>query len=85
MARGMHTDPRPCASRQVGDVVEGIVESIRPFGAFINLGETNGLLHISQISHERVNAVENVLTPGDRLKVCCPPSPLSFLLKTQPN
>lgn len=54
---------------QVGDVVEGVVESVRPFGAFINLGETNGLLHISQISHERVTAVENVLSPGDRLKV----------------
>eukprot|EP00873_Tetraselmis_striata_P008596 jgi/Tetstr1/428860/TSEL_018847.t1 len=59
----------PTMDFKVGDVVEGIVESIRPFGAFINLGETNGLLHISQISHERVNAVENVLTPGDRLKV----------------
>lgn len=53
----------------VGDVVEGIVSSVKPYGAFVDLGSTNGLLHISQISHDRINAVEDVLQPGDKLKV----------------
>jgi small subunit ribosomal protein S1 len=54
----------------VGDVVLGTVQSVKPYGAFIDLGGTNGLLHISQISHERITSVENVLTVGDQLKVC---------------
>jgi len=54
---------------KVGDVVEGTVESLKPYGAFINLGSTNGLLHISQISHDRVTNVEAVLSVGDKLKV----------------
>jgi transcriptional accessory protein Tex/SPT6 len=53
----------------VGDVVLGTVQSVKPYGAFIDLGGSNGLLHISQISHERITSVENVLTPGDVLKV----------------
>lgn len=54
---------------KVGDVVEGTVESLKPYGAFVNLGNTNGLLHISQISHDRVTNVEAVLSVGDKLKV----------------
>lgn len=54
---------------KIGDVVEGIVESVKPYGAFVNLGGTNGLLHISQISHDRVTNVESVLSVGDKLKV----------------
>uniref|UniRef100_A0A061RP50 Small subunit ribosomal protein S1 n=1 Tax=Tetraselmis sp. GSL018 TaxID=582737 RepID=A0A061RP50_9CHLO len=54
---------------KVGDVVEGTVEAVKPYGAFINLGSTNGLLHVSQISHERVTNVEAVLSIGDKLKV----------------
>jgi len=53
----------------VGDVVLGTVQSVKPYGAFIDMGGTNGLLHISQISHERITSVENVLTVGDQLKV----------------
>mmetsp|Transcript_39818 Transcript_39818/g.55297 ORF Transcript_39818/g.55297 Transcript_39818/m.55297 type:complete len:385 (+) Transcript_39818:129-1283(+) len=55
---------------QVGDVVVGTVQSIQVYGAFVDIGGgMNGLLHISQISHERITAVENVLTVGDQLKV----------------
>lgn len=54
---------------QVGDVVVGTVQSVKDYGAFIDMGGINGLLHISQISHERINSVENVLTVGDQLKV----------------
>ena len=68
---------------QVGDVIEGTVASLQPYGAFVALGENmNGLLHISQISHDRISSVEQVLQPGMKLKVCalllsptivCPP------------
>jgi len=54
---------------QVGDVVEGTIQSVTPYGAFINLGSVNGLLHISQISHAVVNNVESVLTVGEKIKV----------------
>lgn len=53
----------------IGSVVEGIVQSVKPYGAFIDIGGISGLLHISQISHDRITNVENVLQPGDKLKV----------------
>ncbi|KAK9806089.1 hypothetical protein WJX72_000808 [[Myrmecia] bisecta] len=53
----------------VGDVVEGVVQSVKPYGAFVDIGGVNGLLHISQISHDRIANVENVLSAGDKLKV----------------
>lgn len=53
----------------VGDVVEGTVERLANFGAFVNLGECDGLLHISQISHQRVATPEEVLSVGQQVKV----------------
>jgi len=54
---------------KVGDVVVGTVQAVKQYGAFVQIGSLSGLLHISQISHERLTAVENVLAPGDQLKV----------------
>eukprot|EP00898_Chlorokybus_atmophyticus_P007617 jgi/Chlat1/7857/Chrsp66S07290 len=54
---------------QVGDVVLGRVQAVKPYGAFVDIGGINGLLHISQISHDRIANVENVLSEGDKLKV----------------
>lgn len=57
----------------IGSVVVGTVQSLKPYGAFIDIGGINGLLHVSQISHDRVSDIETVLQPGDTLKVCfCP-------------
>ncbi|XP_057852384.1 small ribosomal subunit protein bS1c [Cryptomeria japonica] len=53
----------------IGSVVVGTVQSIKPYGAFIDIGGINGLLHVSQISHDRVLDVGTVLQPGDSLKV----------------
>jgi small subunit ribosomal protein S1 len=53
----------------VGDVVEGVVTSVKPYGCFVDLGASNGLLHISQISHDRLSSVEDVFKSGDRLRV----------------
>ena len=52
-----------------GDVIEGKVSRITDFGAFVNIGEVDGLLHISEISHARVEKVSDVLSVGDTVKV----------------
>ncbi|KAI8469742.1 MAG: plastid/chloroplast ribosomal protein S1 [Monoraphidium minutum] len=54
---------------KVGDVVVGVVQSVRPYGAFVDIGGAIGLLHISQITHERLTTVDQVLSEGDKLKV----------------
>lgn len=48
----------------VGDVVEGTVESITDFGAFIKLGEVSGLVHRTEIDHKLVKNVADVLKVG---------------------
>ncbi|KAG5555350.1 hypothetical protein RHGRI_012777 [Rhododendron griersonianum] len=53
----------------IGSVVVGTVQSLKPYGAFIDIGGMNGLLHVSQISHDRVADIATVLQPGDTLKV----------------
>jgi len=57
------------ASLQEGDVVTGTVRSLVPYGAFIDLGGIDGLLHISDISHARVAKSEDVLTVGQEIQV----------------
>ena len=53
-----------------GDVYNAKVVRIEKFGAFVNLfGNTDGLLHISKISHHRVEKVEDVLKIGDMIDV----------------
>lgn len=52
-----------------GSVVEGTVESIMPYGAFVNLGNgISGLVHISQISQKRIGSVHEVLKEGQKVK-----------------
>lgn len=55
---------------QVGLVTEGKVESIQPYGAFIDLGDgLSGLVHVSQISDKRIKTPDAVLKVGDTVKV----------------
>ena len=55
---------------QVGLVTEGVVESLQPYGAFVNLGNgLSGLVHISQISMKRIKKPSEVLSVGDKVKV----------------
>jgi len=51
-----------------GDVIDGIVKALKPYGAFVEVGGMSGLLHISQISYDRIDDLEKVLKPGDRVK-----------------
>ena len=57
---------------EAGQVLEGKVVSIKEFGAFVEFAPgKEGMVHISKISKERVNHVEDVLTLGDTVKVVC--------------
>ena len=51
-----------------GDLVSGIVKALKPYGAFIEVGGMSGLLHISQISYDRIEDLEKVLQPGMQVK-----------------
>ena len=52
-----------------GDIVEGTVKNVTDFGAFIDLGGVDGLLHISEMSWGRVEHPKKVFKVGDPLKV----------------
>jgi ribosomal protein S1 len=54
---------------QVGDVVKGRVSGLTTYGAFVNLGGADGLVHISELSWDRVNSVNEVLSVGDEVEV----------------
>ncbi len=52
-----------------GSIVEGVVRSLRDFGAFVDLGGVDGLIHISQLSWDRVNHPSDVLSEGQKVRV----------------
>lgn len=52
-----------------GQVLEGTVQRIASFGAFVDIGGVDGLVHISQLSHEHVDKVSDVLKEGDKVNV----------------
>lgn len=55
---------------QIGLVTEGTVETLQPYGAFIDLGNgLSGLVHVSQISEKRIKSPASVLNVGDKVKV----------------
>lgn len=52
-----------------GDVVEGRVVNLANFGAFVNIGGVEGLVHLSELSWKRVNDPSEILQVGDEIKV----------------
>jgi small subunit ribosomal protein S1 len=56
-------------SMNEGDTISGTVRSLVPYGAFIDLGGVDGLLHISDIAYTRIDKPEDVLTVGQELQV----------------
>ncbi len=58
-------DPEPAE----GQVIEGVVKNITDYGAFVDLGGIDGLLHVTDISYKRVNHPSEVLNIGDTVKV----------------
>ena len=57
------------ANLHVGDVIEGTVKNVTDFGAFIDLGGVDGLLHISEMSWGRVENPKKVFTVGQTVRV----------------
>jgi len=52
-----------------GQVIEGVVKNITDYGAFVDLGGIDGLLHVTDISYKRVNHPSELLNIGDTVKV----------------
>jgi small subunit ribosomal protein S1 len=57
------------ADLKEGDILTGQVRSLAAYGAFVDLGGIDGLLHISDISHSRINSPEDVLSVGQELRL----------------
>jgi small subunit ribosomal protein S1 len=53
----------------VGAVVRGTVSGVREFGAFVDLGGVEGLIPLSELSHDRSSAAADVVKPGDVVEV----------------
>ncbi len=52
-----------------GDIYDGVISSIADFGAFVDLGGADGLIHLSELSWNRVNHPGEVVKVGDKVKV----------------
>ncbi|HFA47633.1 MAG TPA: polyribonucleotide nucleotidyltransferase [Bacteroidetes bacterium] len=53
----------------VGDVYDSIVKTVMPYGVFVDFRGKSGLVHVTEMSHTRVDSVEDLFTEGDPLKV----------------
>lgn len=60
---------RLLAELKEGDVVQGVVTGLRDFGAFVNLGGADGLIHVSELAWHRVDHPRDVLKVGDEIDV----------------
>lgn len=54
---------------EMGDVYEAVVKSVMPYGVFVEFHGKSGLLHVSEMSHSRIDKVEDVFKEGDVVKV----------------
>ncbi len=52
-----------------GQIREGVVSSVQAYGAFVDIGGVDGLLHVSAMSHTRVADPSKIVKPGDRVQV----------------
>ncbi len=57
------------AKLKEGDVVEGVVKNITEYGAFVDLGGVDGLLHVNDMAWRRVNHPSEILSIGETIKV----------------
>lgn len=74
----------------IGQTHEGVVTSIKPYGAFVDIGGLEGLLHISELSYSRVGDPNEVLAIGQKIQVSIKDmdkekNRLSFSLKALSN
>ena len=52
-----------------GDIIEGTVKTLTDFGAFVDIGGIDGLIHISDLSWYKIDHPSRVVSPGERVKV----------------
>ncbi len=64
-----HRKAEAFASLQLGEVRRGVVRGLTEYGAFVNLGGVDGLLHITDMSWGRINKPEEVVKVGDEVEV----------------
>ncbi|MCD8915090.1 30S ribosomal protein S1 [Staphylococcus simulans] len=57
------------ASLNEGDVIEGTIARLTNFGAFVDIGGVDGLVHVSELSHEHVDKPEDVVSVGQKVNV----------------
>ncbi len=57
------------SSLKVGDIIEGEVRNLRPFGAFVDIGGADGLLHVSEIGWSPIGHPREALTVGEKIQV----------------
>lgn len=56
-------------SLEAGQVIEGTVQRLTNFGAFVDIGGVDGLVHISQLAHQHVEKASDVVKEGDKIEV----------------
>ncbi len=54
---------------KVGEIKEGVISSLVPFGAFVDLGGMDGLVHVSELSWKHIDSPGQVVKVGDQVKV----------------
>jgi len=54
---------------EIGDVYDAVVATIMPYGVFVDFSGKSGLLHISEVSHTRIEKIEDVFKEGDKVQV----------------
>ncbi|NOZ49505.1 MAG: S1 RNA-binding domain-containing protein [Chloroflexi bacterium] len=64
-----HQKEKLLSELQIGDVRKGVVSSLAPFGAFVDLGGADGLIHLSELSWSRVQHPEEVVKINDEVEV----------------
>ncbi|WP_338470108.1 30S ribosomal protein S1 [Niallia sp. XMNu-256] len=57
------------SSLQSGQVIEGTVQRLTDFGAFVDIGGMDGLVHISQLSHQHIEKASDVVEEGQKVQV----------------
>jgi len=57
------------AEIEEGQIREGLVSNVMDYGAFVDLGGVDGLVHVSDMAYTRVDKPEQVVKPGDKVKV----------------
>ncbi|MEG4346280.1 S1 RNA-binding domain-containing protein [Microcoleus sp. A003_D6] len=68
LSQRMATQSNAFTQLQIGQLVEGKVSSIKPFGVFVDLEGVSGLLHIKQVSQKYIDNLGKVFAPGQPLK-----------------